>query len=189
MSDALRRALAAVSKDTRSTDIIIQALNVVDARFARAPAGVASIDLGEQDANLHLAQRIGVEAGEDRRRAGKDSTVKASLQSSALALVARQATVTKAVASAAAAMSVDGARGVTPREKKQIDALARRERMLAEMSRLEEEGRSREAPMLVARAFAVDRRDPIEVESLARSLRRWRKEKIGHCPVGGRKPS
>jgi len=172
MSDALRRALAAVSKDTRSTEIIVQAFNAVDARFARAIASAASKDL------------VDVEAGEYRRRAGKDGTVKA-----ALALVARQATVTKAVASAAAAMSVDGARGVTPREKKQIDALARRERMLAEMSRLEEEGRSREAPMLVARAFAVDRRDPIEVESLARSLRRWRKEKIGHCPVGGRKPS
>jgi hypothetical protein len=35
--------------------------------------------------------------------------------------------------------------------------------------------------MLVARKFAGNPRDPIEVESLARQLRRWRR-KNGQCP-------
>jgi len=54
--------------------------------------------------------------------------------------------------------------------------------MVAELVRHEQEGRGRAAAMLVARKFAGDPLDPIEVESIARKLRRWRRKKFGHCP-------
>jgi hypothetical protein len=57
-----------------------------------------------------------------------------------------------------------------------------REQMVAELVRLEQEGRGRAAPMLIARKFASVL-DPVEVESLARKLRRWRQNEIRTCPV------
>jgi hypothetical protein len=54
------------------------------------------------------------------------------------------------------------------------DQGARRDEMLSDLLRLEQAGRCREAPMLVARKFAHDPGNQRQVESLARKLRRWR---------------
>jgi hypothetical protein len=77
----------------------------------------------------------------------------------------------------------------TPRENAAAARQSLREKMLAGLSRLEAEGRGRSAVMLVARKFASDPLDPIEVESLARKLRRWRGEKNGHWPFAESKLS
>jgi hypothetical protein len=77
----------------------------------------------------------------------------------------------------------DAAGGLTQREAASAARHARMEEMLGHIARLEATGKGRSACSLVARVYARDPFDPVEVESLARSLRRWRSEKNGHCPV------
>ena len=67
----------------------------------------------------------------------------------------------------------------TPRES----AAAVRECMVAELRRLEQQGRSRGAVALIAGKFASDPLDPIEVDTLKRNLRRWKNKICGHCPI------
>ncbi len=82
------------------------------------------------------------------------------MRAAATALLSRDTTVAEAIAAVTSAM------GAGPDE----------------LVRHEQEGRGRAAAMLVARKFAGDPLDPIEVESIARKLRRWRRKKFGHCP-------
>jgi hypothetical protein len=64
------------------------------------------------------------------------------------------------------------------REMAAAERQARQEKMLAELARLEAEGRK--SPVaLVARKYASDPNDPRAVDHLARKLRRWR-QKVGH---------
>ena len=79
----------------------------------------------------------------------------------------RQLTVAEAVAAVTSATAVPS-----------------RETMLAEVFRLEQEGRGSSAVMLVARKYASDPTNPIAVDSLARKIRRWRK-KNGHVSARG----
>jgi hypothetical protein len=116
----------------------------------------------------------------DRRHAAVERAVRAA----ALALLARDQTVAEIVAALADAVGADvPADNITPRESVAAVRQSRREQMVVELERLEQEGRGRPAAMLVARKFAAEARDPVEVASLARKLRRWRREKNGHCPV------
>jgi hypothetical protein len=71
----------------------------------------------------------------------------------------------------------------TPRESAAAAHRSKRDEMVAELIRQEKEGRRRGAVRRIARDFASDRRDPIEVASNERNLRRWRKI-LGQCPVG-----
>jgi hypothetical protein len=115
----------------------------------------------------------------DPRRASVERAVKAA----ALALLARDQTVAEVVAALTNAVAGVVPADLTPRESVAAVRQSRREKMVSELIRLEREGRGRPAAMLVARKFAGDPLDPIEVESLARKLRRWRREKSGQCPV------
>jgi hypothetical protein len=72
----------------------------------------------------------------------------------------------------------------TPRERVAATRQADRDKMVAAMRRLGQAGRGRSAADAVARDFARDRRDPVEIESLKRKLRRWRKQNSGQCPDG-----
>jgi hypothetical protein len=54
--------------------------------------------------------------------------------------------------------------------------------MLDALARYQSRGRGRSAVMLVAREFAADKHDTVEVENLRRNLDRWRREKSGQCP-------
>jgi hypothetical protein len=82
-----------------------------------------------------------------------------------------------------AALTTAKGDATTPRESAAAVRQSQHEKMVAELTRLEQEGRGRASAMLVARKFAGDPLDPIEVESIARKLRRWRSKKFGHCPV------
>jgi len=64
----------------------------------------------------------------------------------------------------------------TPREIAAAARQARRRQMLDELARLESAGRGREAASIVAKKFARDPLDPVELASLAHQLRRWRNE-------------
>src|SRR5690348_12322274 len=87
----------------------------------------------------------------------------------ALKLYARELTAAEAVASLAAVIDPDRrAPDATPRENVTAVRARQRAEMIAEMKRLEQEGRGREAAGIVAAQFAKDRLDPIEVESLTR---------------------
>jgi hypothetical protein len=108
--------------------------------------------------------------------------IERAVRAAALALWAREQTVAEVTAALAAAVASDAPADITPRERVAEARHARREKMVAEVIRLEREGRGRSAVMLVARKFAHDSLDAVELESLARALRRWRK-KIGQCPV------
>jgi hypothetical protein len=93
---------------------------------------------------------------------------------------ARQAAIKRAIGALASGVlteaetfaKVINAIEETPRESVAAARQSRRERMLAEYYRLQPTlGRSTAAT--VARMHANDRRDPVEVESLTRQLRRW----------------
>lgn len=105
----------------------------------------------------------------------RSAVLERAVRDAALALIARDP-VAKVFATLAAAVEGVAAEGLTPRELTTAARQTRREEMLAELSRLEREGRGRAAVMLVARKFARNRLDPVEVASLARALRRWRKK-------------
>jgi hypothetical protein len=107
---------------------------------------------------------IGAMTSTDRK-----SIIEQAVRAAAEALFARDQTVAQVLA-AVAEMVADG----TPRERAAAVRESRREKMVVEVIRLEQEGRGREAPMLVARKNARDPRDPVEIASLARNIRRWR---------------
>lgn len=100
--------------------------------------------------------------------------IERAVRAAALALMARKQTVEEVFASLANAVATDTPAEITPRERVAAVRQSRREKMFAAVMRLEEQGRARAAPMLVARKFAADPHDPVEVASLARKLRRWR---------------
>lgn len=89
----------------------------------------------------------------------------------------RLAVIERAIRAAATTML-----DITPREALAALSRSRREQMLDELARYERQGRGRAAAMLVARNFASDKHNSVEVASLARKLRRWRDEKSGQCP-------
>ena len=110
------------------------------------------------------------------------AVVERAVKAAAMALLARDQTVAEAIAALSDAVDSIAPADVTPREGLAALRLSRQEQMLEELARYEQQGRARVAVMLVARDFAADKHDTVEVASLARKLRRWRSEKNGHCP-------
>jgi hypothetical protein len=126
-----------------------------------------------------MSEAVTMYRGDPRQAAAIERAVRAA----ALALLARDRTVAEVVAALTDAVAGEVPADITPRESVAAVRQSRREKMVAELIRLEQEGRGRPAAMVVARRFAADARDPVEVASLARKLRRWRREKNGQCPV------
>jgi len=104
--------------------------------------------------------------------------VAGAVRAAALALLAREQTVAEVVASLADAVAADIASdtpAITPRESVAALRQSRRRAMLAEMERWEQRGLGSSAATRVAQKFATDPDDPVDVESLATKLRRWRR--------------
>lgn len=111
---------------------------------------------------------------DNRRRAA----VADAVLNAAEALLAHRVSVDDAVASVTMAIAgADTCRESSPRERIAAARGLRRREMLEEISRIERSGKGRAAAMIVARTFAIDAHDPVEIESLARQLRRWRQKK------------
>jgi hypothetical protein len=104
------------------------------------------------------------------------------LRDQALKLLERENTIAEVAAALAAAVAGEAPADLTPRERKAKARRVLREKILAELGPLEAKGQGRAAPMLLAKKFARDPRDPVEVESLARNIRNWRREKFGNIP-------
>jgi hypothetical protein len=102
----------------------------------------------------------------------RQAAVKRAVEAAAMALLARDQTVAEVVAALANAVDTIVPADVTPREGLAALRQSRRERMLDELERYERQGRGRAAVMLVARHFAADKHDPVEVASLRRKLNR-----------------
>jgi hypothetical protein len=100
--------------------------------------------------------------------------VQYALKAKALAQLAREIGIAEALAVISAAKAENET--ATPRESAAAACRSKRDEMVAELIHQEREGHRRGAVRRVARDFALDRRDPIEVESNARNLRRWRKK-------------
>jgi hypothetical protein len=109
----------------------------------------------------------------------RQANIQRAVNAIAEAILARDIHISEVVAVLTAA----NGNTATPRESVAAVRQTRREQMVADLERMELEGRGRAAVMLVARRFARDPLDPIEVDSLARNLRRWRREKSGQCPI------
>jgi hypothetical protein len=103
------------------------------------------------------------------------AAVEYAVKVKALAQLAREIGIAEALAAISAAKGGAEDETATPRESAAAARSTKRDEMVAELIRQEKEGRRRGAVRRVARDFALDRRDPIEVESNARNLRRWRK--------------
>lgn len=113
----------------------------------------------------------------DSRQAAIELAVKAA----ALALLSREIGISEALAVVAAAMGGTKDEAATPRELAAAGRQAYRERVVAEIVRIEKEGRRRAAASIVARLHAADVCDPIEVETLTNKFRRWRRSEKRAC--------
>jgi hypothetical protein len=85
------------------------------------------------------------------------------------------------VAEALAVVSIAKAAGpkdetASPRERAAVARQGHRASIVAEMVRREQEGKGRTAARDLARLNALDRHDPVEVDSLKSKYRRWRRE-------------
>ena len=89
-------------------------------------------------------------------------------------LLARDIGISEALAAVATAMG-DKDETATPRELAAAGRQAHRGQVVAQIVRLEKEGRGRAAASIMARIHAVDVHDPIEVETLTNKFRRWRR--------------
>lgn len=123
----------------------------------------------------------------------KSSARRTAVQHAIRAISAAQAELSLPIeqvfALLAAEANADGRNDSTPREATAAARLARREQMMDELRRRQQGGMRRGLAKSVARMFARDPLDPIEVESLRRQLHRWWREdkKTGHCPVADQK--
>ena len=99
------------------------------------------------------------------------AAIERAVRETALKLWARDRTVTEIVAKLTVVSEMPA---ITPREGVAAVRRSRREKMVGELIRREQEGPRRGAVMKVARNFASDRHDDDEVKNLARNLRRWR---------------
>jgi hypothetical protein len=107
----------------------------------------------------------------DPRLAAVEHAVKVK----ALAQLAREIGIGEALAVIAKAMDGTKDDAVTPRELASAGRKAHRAQVVADIARLEKEGRGRAAASIVARMHAADVGDPVEVETLTNKFRRWRR--------------
>jgi hypothetical protein len=113
----------------------------------------------------------------DPRQAAVEHAVKVK----ALAQLAREIGIGEALAVIATAMGGTKDETATPRELAAAGRQAHRAQVVADIARLEKEGRGRAAASIVARRHAADVRDPIEVETLTNKFRRWRRAERRAC--------
>jgi hypothetical protein len=108
--------------------------------------------------------------------AARHSSVERAVKMEALKRLAREIGISDALAAVAAAMG-GGTKDetATPREIAAAGRQAHRAQVVAQIERLEKEGRGRAATSIVARQHAADVRDPIEIETLTNKFRRWRR--------------
>lgn len=92
-------------------------------------------------------------------------------------MLSRQLSTADAYAALAAAAADPEDETASPRELAKAARQGHRASVLAQMARLELEGRARDAAMILAGDNAADARDPVEVETLANKYRRWRRTK------------
>jgi hypothetical protein len=112
----------------------------------------------------------------------RQAAVRRALNAIAQALLARDIHISEVLAALAAPGDVAEGAAATPRELAAAGRKTHRERVVAEIVRLEQEGRRRAAASIVARQHAADARDPIEVETLTNKFRRWRRaERRAHA--------
>jgi hypothetical protein len=107
------------------------------------------------------------------------AAIERAVRETALKLWKRGQTVTDIVAKLAAVTDMPDIS--TSREAGIAARAARRDEMLAAVMRYEQAGR-RDAVTRAARDFAVDKTDETEIESNAKSIRRWRSKLSGQCP-------
>jgi IMP cyclohydrolase len=107
----------------------------------------------------------------DPRLAAVEHAVKVK----ALAQLAREIGIGEALAVIAKAMDGTKDETATPRELAVAGRQAHRAQVVADMARLEKDGRGRDAALFLARKHAADVRDPVEVETLKNKFRRWRR--------------
>src|SRR5712671_618818 len=103
--------------------------------------------------------------------------VERAVRAAAMALWARESTVAEVVAALTDAVASIAPSDSTPREAVAALRQSRKQQMLDALARYQSQGRGRSAVMLVAREFAADKYDAVEVENHRRNLDRWRKEK------------
>jgi hypothetical protein len=100
---------------------------------------------------------------DDRRQA-----IERAVKVKALAQLAREIGIDEALKIIGAAMDR------TPRETAAVARRAFREKIVAEIIRIENDGRPRSAVSIVVSDHVLDKNDPIEVDSLRRKFQRWR---------------
>jgi hypothetical protein len=107
------------------------------------------------------------------------AAIERAVMETALKLWARDDTVAEVVAKLTVVTEMPAI--ATPREAGIAARAARRNEMLAAVTKYEQAGR-RDAVTRAARDFAVDKFDETEIESNAKSIRRWRAKVSGQCP-------
>jgi hypothetical protein len=112
------------------------------------------------------------------------AAIERAVRETALKLWERDQTVTEIVAKLSVVVEMPSIS--TPREVGIAARASRRDNMLAAVTKYEQAGR-RDAVTRAARDFAIDKSDETEVESNAKSIRRWRAKVSGQCPSGALK--
>ncbi len=111
----------------------------------------------------------------------RQAAVELAVKTATLALLSREIGISEALAAVATAMGGTNVEMATPRELAAAGRQAHRERVVADILRLEKEGRGRAAASIVARVYAADLHDPVEVETLTNKFRRWRRAERRAC--------
>jgi hypothetical protein len=102
-------------------------------------------------------------------RDSRAAAIEAAVRDAAAALLKRSQSPAQVLALLSAAIDGAPAEALTPRERAAALRQTRRERMLEDLRH------GNGNVMKIARRYAADCRDPVETASLARQLRRWRK--------------
>ena len=113
----------------------------------------------------------------------RQPAIEHAIRMAATSLLAREIGIGEALAAVATVMDA-GTRDdetPTPRELAAVGRQAHRAQVVAQIGRLEKEGRGRAGASIVARLHAADVRDPVEVETLTNKFRRWRRSERRAC--------
>jgi hypothetical protein len=109
------------------------------------------------------------------RSDSRQAAVERALRAAAQRLLAREIGIGEALAAVGVVLAGPEEKTATPREIAAAGKADYRAQIVGEILRLERDGRGRDAADIVARDQAMDRRDPIEVETLKNKFRRWRR--------------
>ena len=104
-----------------------------------------------------------------------EAAVQRAVRAASTALLARDQTIVEVVARLSEALASIAPSDTTPREAVAALKQSRKQQMLDALARYQAQGRGSSSVMLVARDFAADKHDDVELENLRRNLDRWRK--------------